>query len=99
MAAHLGVPIAVPSGLDEAGLETWRQHLEVTLRSHTQITDEHAEGFYASGSPLHTLSPLRHLPASDDPTLRTAEAPALFDPANARLPLRRVSEKPGAPHR
>lgn len=96
---HVGVPITVPPGLDDAGLETWRLHLEEALRSHTQITDEHAEEFYRSGSPLHDLSPQLLLPPSGDPPTRTAGSQSLIGLPDGRLPLQPASEGPRAPHR
>jgi len=67
---HVGAPIAVPSGLDEAGIETWRLHLQDALRSHTRITDEHAETFYRSGSSRRDLDGYEFSSASTDPAVR-----------------------------
>jgi hypothetical protein len=68
---HVGAPIAVPSGLDEAGIESWRLHLQDVLRSHTRITDEQVENFYRSGSLRRDLDGNEFSSASSDPAGRT----------------------------
>ena len=68
---HVGAPIAVPSGLDEAGIETWRLHLQEVLRSHARITDEQVEDFYRSGSLRRDLDGNEFSSASSDPAGRT----------------------------
>jgi len=37
--AGYGEPIAVPAGLDEAGIESWRRRLEDALREHTKAVE------------------------------------------------------------